>query len=154
MELNRHHFGHKLEPKYQGEKELTFKRYHPRGACFPCGKIGHYKRDCKELNGKKHYHPRGGGSSYKGRGSRLGNAGIDAHDTKSYLSLIANIMAGNEALKDKWILDLRATRHMTSDLSGLTTIRGTGASVDMKDVSLIPVENAGTVFLTAVVDGV
>lgn len=65
---------------------------------------------------------------------------------------MANTVAGHEGLKDKWMLDSGATRHMTHDLAYLTSIHGTDGSSEMGDGSIIRIEKVRTVVSTAVGD--
>lgn len=59
---------------------------------------------------------------YKSQGSRPENVDNDSLDPKSYFALMDNTVAENSGLKEKWILNPRVTRDMTTDLSYFTSI--------------------------------
>lgn len=92
--------GSEPESIHRVEKEFTLTSDHLKVACFYCGKLGHYKSTCRDLNGTMSHYSRGD----RGRVSRAANARNNSFDPKYYLSLMTNTMAGNKGLKIKWIL--------------------------------------------------
>lgn len=124
----------------RGKKDVT--RNKRKSACFKSGKIGHWKRDCKQVQSD---------GSKQGRGDSSKQSQSDSSKQVSTLVSTLFISDNSEQSKDTWYLDSGATDHMSGDVHKFVDFRQFKSPVPIRvgNGNIINASGWGNVYVLA-----
>lgn len=122
-----------------------------KGACYRCGKLGHYERKFVQTDKTRTEAPTDNGR-YEKQAQRnnhnVRNAGNDY--LKSYFLLMDKTV--EEGALKEWILNSSATQHMMNDVEVLINIREANSVVEMVNENKVKIDNVGPLTASTVVE--
>ena len=91
-------------------------RQRPRRKVLRCGKLGHIKRNCRELSGEKSSQKEKRGSNHKANKSTTKGQDSNSSDSESAGLVVSHALSASSSSEhNTWIVDSGATCHMCHD---------------------------------------
>ena len=113
--------------------------------CYNCNKPGYYAKDCFSGKRKGRYHASTVEANEEPQGKRLKESNV-AEQKKKQIILISALIGSISNIKETWLVDSGASRHMTGYRSALTylTEQKSSVEVEMGDETTYSIRGIGS----------